>query len=84
MNQDHRLSLLLCKDGTCGKIVELATGDRKVLGKLMSLGIVPGAFFRLLRRRPGFLLEVGYTKVALDQELARFIIIEKSVSKSFL
>jgi Fe2+ transport system protein FeoA len=71
-----RQKLACCREGAHGKIVELATADRKILGKLMSLGILPGATFRLLRCHPGFLLQFGHTKVALDSELANYIYIE--------
>ena len=65
------------KSGESGKIVELATDNRRILGKLMSLGIVPGLSIRLLRCSPGFLLQAGYTKVALDREFAGFIRIRR-------
>jgi Fe2+ transport system protein FeoA len=73
---DCRQKLACCTEGAYGKIVELATADRKILGKLMSLGILPGATFRLLRCHPGFLLQTGHTKVALDSELANHIFVE--------
>ncbi|MCR3922214.1 MAG: ferrous iron transport protein A [Firmicutes bacterium] len=59
--------------GDVGKIVELATDDRIIYGKLMSLGIIPGISVRLLRRKPNIVLQAGYTKVALDHRLAVFI-----------
>ncbi|MBS4023890.1 MAG: ferrous iron transport protein A [Dethiobacter sp.] len=73
-----RKKLACCAEGTEGKIVELTTDNRKILGKLMGLGILPGTPFRLLRRRPGFVLQCGYTWVALDLELAVCIDIESS------
>ena len=73
---DCRQKLAFCTEGTYGKIVELATSDRKILGKLMSLGILPGTAFHLLRCHPGFLLQLGYTRVALDSELANHIYVE--------
>jgi len=71
------LKLTECQNGLAGKIVELATSDRKILGKLMSLGIVPGTTFCLLRRFPCYLLQVGHTKVALDRKLAQFICVNE-------
>ena len=69
-------NLLQCVVGDRGKIVELETSDRKILGKLMSLGIIPGTSVTLLRRSPGFLLQAGHTKVALDRGLAMVIWLE--------
>lgn len=69
-------SLASCPQGTRGKIVELATADRRILGKLASLGIIPGASFKLLRHRPVLVLQSGYTKVALDPVLGGYIFIE--------
>ncbi|EEG76637.1 FeoA family protein [Dethiobacter alkaliphilus] len=71
-----RISLDKCRVGDTGKITELGTKDRTILGKLMSLGIVPGVRVRLLRRGPGFLVQAGHTKVALDQRFAAHIIME--------
>jgi ferrous iron transport protein A len=63
--------------GQKGKIVELDTADREILGKLMSLGIVPGAQLGMIRRKPAVLLQVGHTKVALDRRLAAHIRVER-------
>lgn len=71
-----RISLLQCRVGDRGKIIALETTDRKILGKLMSLGIIPGTPVALLRRSPGFLLQVGHTKIALDRSLSMVIWVE--------
>ncbi len=68
--------LSFCGQGTEGKIVEIDSERRRIVGKLMSLGILPGISFRVLRCRPGFLLQCGYTIMALDSELAGYIYIE--------
>lgn len=73
----HLVNLDQFHDGETGKIVEFSTTDRKILGKLMSLGIIPGASIRLLRRKPGFVVQSGHTKVALDRRLAASIRVEK-------
>jgi Fe2+ transport system protein FeoA len=70
------VSIVRCRTGGRGKIVELDTQDCTILGKLMSLGIVPGAHVRIMRSRPGVLLQVGHTKVALDRGLAAYILLE--------
>ncbi len=62
-----------CKEKTEGTIVEISSTDSRILGKMMSLGIIPGASFILLRRGSGVIVQIGYTKVALDAELAMLV-----------
>lgn len=71
------LNLTLCNLGEIGEIVEIDTSDRAILGKLMSLGIVPGSLFCLIQKKPGYLLQVGYTRVALDIKLSEYIYVRK-------
>lgn len=44
--------------------------------KLSVLGIVPGVQVRLLQRFPTFVVQVGYSQVALDRQLARLVQVE--------
>ncbi|NLM53181.1 MAG: ferrous iron transport protein A [Firmicutes bacterium] len=67
------IALRQMRNGQKGKIVELATHDRTILRKLRSLGIIPGVSVRLLRRFPDTVIEIGYTKVALDRQYAALI-----------
>ena len=71
------LTLQQMQPGECGKIVELDTDDRAILGKLMSLGIIPGITITLLRLYPGIVVQAGFTKAALDRSFARFIYVLK-------
>lgn len=71
-------TLYQCSENTRGIIVEITSDDRRILGKMMSLGIVPGASFLLLRRTSGVIVQIGYTRVALDAELAMLIRIKRS------
>lgn len=38
--------------------------------RLMAYGLVPGARFKLLQRRPAYILRVGQTELALEAEIA--------------
>jgi len=38
--------------------------------RLMAYGLVPGARFKLLQRRPAYILQVGQTELALESEIA--------------
>lgn len=71
----EHVTLWQMRCGQKGKIVELATYDRTILRKLRSLGIIPGVSVRLLRRFPDFVIEIGYTKVALDRHYAALIVV---------
>jgi len=71
------VSLDDCSAGEAGKIVALAAGDYTVIRKLQSMGLVPGVQIRIIRCRPGFLVQAGHSKVALDQCLASQIMLER-------
>ncbi len=62
--------------GRKGKIVELATQDRRILCKLANLGIIHGTLLRVVSRRPLLILQFGYTRVAIDPVLAAQIQVE--------
>lgn len=49
-----------------------APGD---LNKLMALGVLPGAPVTLLQRSPSLVIQVGETVLALDERIARTILV---------
>ncbi|MBS3901625.1 MAG: ferrous iron transport protein A [Dethiobacter sp.] len=64
------VSLDGCSAGETGKIVALATGNYTILRKLLSMGLVPGVQIRVIRCRPSIVVQVGHSKVALEECLA--------------
>jgi Fe2+ transport system protein FeoA len=62
--------------GQTAEIFELLSKDKAILQKLASLGLLPGARLKLLRRFPCFLLQTGYAQLALDRRLAMSIAIK--------
>ena len=46
-------------------------------GKLMALGVMPGAALQLLQRFPSYVIQIGYTQLALDRETAAAILVRK-------
>lgn len=56
-------------------VVEIISEDDSVLRKLMAMGVLPGIKLKLLQRFPSFLFQVGYTKVAVDKEIAAMILV---------
>ncbi|MFA5353324.1 MAG: metal-dependent transcriptional regulator [Thermodesulfovibrionales bacterium] len=63
--------------GQKGKIVFITSSEAARIGRLSSIGIVPGAVIRLLQRRPSIVVQIDETTIAIDPELAREIFIKK-------
>lgn len=68
---NQRLSDLL--PGTTGKILTLTTPNRRLQRKLMNLGFIPGNEVKVMQRTPAYLIEVGFTQIALDKETCQLI-----------
>ena len=47
------------------------------LERLSALGLIPGSVLRLAQRRPSFVLELGETTLALDEEIVLEIYVKK-------
>ena len=61
--------------GSWGTVVDLAAEDDAQLAKLLALGIIPGVRLRILRRSPCWIIQIGFTRLALDETLARTILL---------
>ncbi len=59
-----------------GVIVALDTTDEQKARKLMALGILPGMPLTVIQRYPAWVLKVGNTQVALDDDCASCITVE--------
>jgi DtxR family Mn-dependent transcriptional regulator len=70
----QRLSDL--KVGQAGRITFIAPRFHSRLDRLGSLGIVPGAEIKLHQRFPSFVIEIGETTVAVDQDIADEIFVK--------
>ena len=70
-----RLSVLAT--GSRARVVLLATELRARGDRLASLGLSPGSEVRLLQRHPTFVVEAGETRVALDEDVARQIFVQR-------
>ena len=46
--------------------------------KLMAFGIMPGATLQLLQRFPSYVVQLGYTQLALDRETAAAILVTRN------
>jgi len=70
-----RLSVLPA--GARARVVLLAPELHERADRLASLGLSPGSEVELLQRRPTFVVEVGETRFALDQEVAQHIFVQR-------
>ncbi len=64
--------------GEEARVVEINYQDPQQLRRLLALGILPGARVVLLQRFPVYVLQVGWTKIALDRCLARAVWVSRS------
>lgn len=61
--------------GEGGKIAYLHTKRKGMIQKLMSLGILPGVQAKVIQRHPTYVLQVGLTQLAVDEDIAENIYI---------
>ncbi|MBD2253862.1 FeoA family protein [Nostoc parmelioides] len=69
-------ALSTVKIGQPQTVVCLRTQDDAILQKLMAFGILPGSNLVLEQRFPSYIIMVGRTRTALDQETAQSIYVE--------
>lgn len=67
------IQLASVKRGNSGTVAALKTKDEMILHKLMAMGISPGMPILLEQRFPSYIIKVGRTRAALDQEMAKVI-----------
>jgi DtxR family Mn-dependent transcriptional regulator len=65
--------------GQKGKIVFITPSEAARIGRLSSIGIIPGSVVRLIQRRPSVVLQIDETTIAIDPELAKEIFVKKVV-----
>jgi DtxR family Mn-dependent transcriptional regulator len=63
--------------GSTAKIVFITTPYHQRLSRLVNLGVVPGGKISLHRKRPSYLLRLGATEVAIDEQIAGEIFVRK-------
>ncbi|MEW6244991.1 MAG: FeoA family protein [Bacillota bacterium] len=69
-------ALIRMKTGATGRISHLAAQDPKRTRRLLALGIRSGVRIRLVQRIPAYVVEIGYTRVAMDEQVARDIFVD--------
>ncbi len=63
--------------GHKGKILFITPSEAARIGRLSSIGIIPGTIIKLIQKRPSIVLQVDETTIAVDPELAREIFVKK-------
>ncbi len=63
--------------GSQAKIVFIAPKSHATLDRLGSMGIIPGSTLRLHQKRPAFVIRIGETDLAIDEEVARQIYVKR-------
>jgi len=65
------------KLGEEGHVVFIVPKSRSRLERLSALGLIPGSVVKLAQKHPSFVLEIGETTLALDEEIVREIYVKK-------
>lgn len=71
-------SLIGLKPNQRGKVAYLQTKDHKKLQKLMAMGILPNTTITLVQKFPSYVLQIGQSQFAIDEELAQRIYVRLS------
>ena len=72
------LALTGLKAGETAVIAYLHSEDVSDLRKLMAIGALPGTQLTLRQRFPSYLLEMGHSQFAIDEEMARQIYVRRA------
>ena len=51
--------------------------DQSKITKLTAMGIIPGSILKVIQKKPLLVFQTGYSKFAIDNNLASIIEIEK-------
>lgn len=77
-------SLARMRPGQQGVIAYLREDDPVRMRKLLALGLLPGSRIELLRRFPSFILRMGFSRFALDREIADAIFVRLAADETAL
>ena len=64
------------KINTRGIIYKIDTKDATRIRKLASLGIMPAADVIVIQKYPSILIQIGFTQIALDHNIAKSILVK--------
>lgn len=67
------LPVTLLGEGVRARVVRLDEPGSQATAHLVALGVLPGVELTLLQRYPAFVMRIGHTEFAVDDQLARRI-----------
>lgn len=65
------------RPGERGRVVFISSKHHDRLDRLSALGLLPGSVVKLHQKQPTYVLDVGETSIALDQEIADEIFVKR-------
>lgn len=71
--EDGTIPLSALSVGEAGFVRELRLHNAALARKLLVLGVVPGARVKMIQRFPTYVIQIGFTQIALDQHLAMVV-----------
>lgn len=74
----NHMPLTHLKSGEKASIVRIKTDNMVKLRKLTAFGIMPGFDVIVIQKYPAIVIQIGYTQVALDEDIASEIVVEKA------
>lgn len=63
--------------GDKARVVTVEAGSGTHMRKLAALGVLPGVEVEVLQTSPAYVIQVYYTQLALDYDIASHIIVKK-------
>ena len=63
--------------GQTGRVFSYLEPRQPVMRRLLTLGLTPGEKFMLERSQPDYLIRFGWTRIAINERVAREILIQK-------
>ena len=73
------IPLTRLRKGSRATVLSLGGDSSHERNKLMALGVMPGATLQLLQRFPSYVIQLGYTQLAVDKETAAAIFVTQNV-----
>ncbi len=65
--------------GSVVRIVFIIPSEAARIGRLSSIGIVPGSTIKLIQKTPSCVIQIDETTIALDPDIAKEILVKKAV-----
>lgn len=63
--------------GEEGRIVFIAPREHARLDRLSSLGVIPGSIIKLHQKQPSYVIRIGETDLAIEEDIAKDIYVKK-------